>query len=235
MAITPYLAMTAAEYTLCDSLPPKVAWMACHFSPYSTGLSNLPSHLTEGSILIVNDSTPIYRHDPGLVAAQLQQITDQFQCCGVLLDFQHTSADACTSLVKYLCEALPCPTGVSEPLAADLPCPVFLSPCPLYTPLEEHIAPWQGREIWLDTAWENGEILVREDGTLFSSSPRSEEPDTGFSDSNLHCHYSIHLTSREAAFLLRRTTSDFDSYLQKAEDLGITRAIGLYQEFKKIL
>jgi len=235
MAITPYLAMTAAEYTLCDSLPPKVAWMACHFSPYSTGLSNLPSQLPEGSLLIVNDSTPIYRHDPDLVAAQLQKITEQFQCCGVLLDFQHLTGDTCTSLVKHLCETLPCPTGVSEPLAADLTCPVFLSPCPLYTPLEEHIAPWQGRELWLDTAWENAEILVREDGTLFSSTPCSDNPDTGFLNNNLHCHYNIHLTPHEAVISLWRTASDFDAQLQKAEALGITRAIGLYQEFKKIL
>ena len=42
MAIRQYLAMTAAEMTQAGSLPRHAAWMACHFSPYSTGLTNLP-------------------------------------------------------------------------------------------------------------------------------------------------------------------------------------------------
>ena len=45
MAIRPFLAMTAAEIRGTETLPPKTAWMACHFSPYSTGLSNLPKDL----------------------------------------------------------------------------------------------------------------------------------------------------------------------------------------------
>ena len=45
MAIRQYLAMTAAEMTQAGSLPRHSAWMACHFSPYSTGLTNLPDRL----------------------------------------------------------------------------------------------------------------------------------------------------------------------------------------------
>ena len=52
MAIAQYLAMTAAEMIGSTFLPQKAAWMACHFSPYSTGLCNLPSALPPGSLLI---------------------------------------------------------------------------------------------------------------------------------------------------------------------------------------
>ena len=52
MAIRPFLAMTAAEIQGTETLPPKTAWMACHFSPYSTGLSNLPKALPPGLSLI---------------------------------------------------------------------------------------------------------------------------------------------------------------------------------------
>ena len=45
MAITPFLAMTAAEFRKKEDLPDKIAWMACHFSPYGLGLSNLPQRL----------------------------------------------------------------------------------------------------------------------------------------------------------------------------------------------
>ena len=48
MAIGRYFAMTAAEIRGCSALPAGIAWMACHFSPYGTGLSNLPPELPEG-------------------------------------------------------------------------------------------------------------------------------------------------------------------------------------------
>ena len=48
------LAMTAAELGAAP-LPSHPAWMACHFSPYSTGLTNLPPKLPQDSLLILND------------------------------------------------------------------------------------------------------------------------------------------------------------------------------------
>ena len=64
MAIPQYLAMTAAEMAGTAPLPRYMAWMACHFSPYSTGLTNRPAKLRQGSLLILNDRTPIHCHDP---------------------------------------------------------------------------------------------------------------------------------------------------------------------------
>ena len=54
MAIRTYLAMTASEFAKADPLPPHVAWMACHFSPYDSGLTNLPRKLPTNSLLILN-------------------------------------------------------------------------------------------------------------------------------------------------------------------------------------
>ena len=88
MAIRPFLAMTAAEIRGTETLPPKTAWMACHFSPYSTGLSNLPKDLPPGSMVILDDITPIHGHDAEAIAAQLRPRLEEMECSGVLLDFQ---------------------------------------------------------------------------------------------------------------------------------------------------
>ena len=88
MAIRPFLAMTAAEIQGTETLPPKTAWMACHFSPYSTGLSNLPKALPPGSMVILDDITPIHGHDAEAIAAQLRSRLEEIECSGVLLDFQ---------------------------------------------------------------------------------------------------------------------------------------------------
>ena len=72
MALTLYLAMTAAELQNCRQIPEHIAWMACHFSPYSSGISNVPVQLPAGSVLILNDRIPPQGHDPELVARQLQ-------------------------------------------------------------------------------------------------------------------------------------------------------------------
>ena len=52
MAMDVFLAMTAAEICGNRNLPANLGWMACHFSPYGTGLSNLPKQLPPSSLLI---------------------------------------------------------------------------------------------------------------------------------------------------------------------------------------
>lgn len=109
MAIRPFLAMTAAEIRGTETLPPKTAWMACHFSPYSTGLSNLPKALPPGSMVILDDITPIHGHDSETIAAQLRPRLDALECSGVLLDFQRPGYEEAELLAGRLSEALPCP------------------------------------------------------------------------------------------------------------------------------
>lgn len=75
MALPIYLAMTPWEMEHRE-LPPRCGWMACHFSPYGQGLSNLPRVLPADSLVIVNDRIPPWGHDPKLMAQQLQEVID---------------------------------------------------------------------------------------------------------------------------------------------------------------
>ena len=231
MAIQSFLAMTAAEIHGSSALPKKIGWMACHFSPYSVGLSNRPKRLPAGSLLIVNDITPIHGHDPEVVAAQLLEVLEALGCCAVLLDFQRPDSLETVQMAAFLADALPCPVAVSDLYAGSLSCPVFLSSLPHHVPLKEHIAPWQGREVWLEPAMDAEEILINENGATASPLTHFHE-NRGHIDEALHCHYRVELSEKCARFTLWRTEEDIDHLLEEAEALGITTAVGLYQEFR---
>ncbi len=232
MSINCYLAMTAAEFSSAKDLPPHLGWMACHFSCYGTGLSNFPTTLPEGSIVIVNDCTPISGHDPQQIARELSSLAEKHSACAVLLDFQRPDCAQAASLVKTLITALPCPVGVSDCYGKDLSCPVFLPPPSLHTPLKAYLAPWSGREIWLDAALGYEEITVTAKGSQIQSQLPIDFPDTSFEDTRLHCRYNIAVNDDSAVFSLVRDKVCLDTLLQEAETLGVTLAVGLYQQLK---
>lgn len=231
MAVAPFLAMTAAEFCGSSFLPAKIGWMACHFSPYSVGLSNLPRTLPEGSLLIVNDITPINGHNPEVIVDQLRSCVETFRCSGVLLDFQREDNEETMLMATEIVNAFPCPVAVTEEYAASLSCPVFLPPLPHHIPLADWVKPWQGREIWLDVALDLEEILISDEG--ISILPLSNAiPEDGFIDATLHCHYRSEVFDHYAKFTLWRTKEDIASLLEEAESLNIRTAVGLYQEFQ---
>lgn len=233
MAITPILAMTAAEMQLSQTLPPKIAWMACHFSPYGTGLSNCPTQLPEGSLLILNDRTPIHGHDPEVIARQLEDCISRTGCHGLLLDFQRPDIKETALLVDALLQALPCPVAVSDIYGIDRRCPVFLPPASLHVALAEYTAPWEGRDIWLEIGQDRECITVTPEGSAITSLPREEPTEGGHADEKLLCHYQVALSEEQARFTLYRTAEDLDALLKAAERLGVTTAVGLYQEFRE--
>lgn len=230
MAIGLFLAMTAAEISANADLPPKLCWMACHFSPYCTGLSNLPRSLPPGSVLILNDITPIHGHDPKRIAAQLKDRVEALACSGVLLDFQRPGCEETAALAEHLVGALPCPVGVSELYAQGLNCPVFLPPIPLDVSPKAYLAPWKGREIWLESALEGQIITLTPEGGKSSPLTRDETPDLPFRDETLFCHYGIRTLDDCVEFTLMRTKEDLDKLLEAAGTLGVTRTVGLWQE-----
>ena len=124
MALTLYLAMTCAEIQNCHSLPAHIAWMACHFSPYGNGLSNIPQQLPEDSVLILNDRIPPQGHDPKLVAAQLAQTAEKHSVARILLDFQRPDYDETAAVVSEVLQVAPCPTAVTPAYASQHTCPV---------------------------------------------------------------------------------------------------------------
>ena len=234
MAMDVFLAMTAAEIYGKRNLPANLGWMACHFSPYGTGLSNLPKQLPASSLLIVDDITPIHCHDPQHILDQLADCAERFRCRGILLDFQRPGIEETSALVEFLAQALPYPLAVSSVYANAAPCAVCLPPVPPSEPPEDWFSPWSGRELWLELSSEGEEITVGEQGSNVIPVPFPTESDPEFHEGSLCCHYSIVEEADKIKFLLRRTKEDLSDLLTNAESFGVTTAVGLYQEFHKI-
>lgn len=232
MAIRQYLAMTASEIAAAPALPPQIAWMACHFSPYGTGLSNQPDRLPPGSLLILNDRTPIHLHDPLRVACQLNALLERLSCAGLLLDFQRSGCDETAQLSAFLSDTLPFPVAVSSLYARYTDSSVFLPALPCHIPLEKYIAPWRGREIWLELGLDCQELLLTPQGCQIRSVPRPELFAAFRRDERLCCRYRPQVSNEEAVFTLLRTREDLADLISQAEQLGITATVGLYQELR---
>lgn len=229
MEIMQYLAMTGAEYRGNPTVNFPMAWMACHFSPYSVGLSNLPDSLPKGSMLIINDLTPIHSHDADVILHQLTQVVHDLQIAKVLLDFQRPYHPQLHRLAEVLCKELPCPVGVSEIYATDIDSPVFLSAPPLTCDLKTHLNPWAGKEIWLEGATECTCYTVTENGCNAAGCKLPEEP-LPFADERLHVRYSIITDADSACFTLARGTQEVQELLHEATSFGVSTAVGLLQQ-----
>lgn len=232
MAIPLYLAQTTAEMRICEKIPDRVGWMACHFSPYGTGLTNLPKDLPPHSLLILNDRTPIHGHDANRIFDQLHETVQKFQCTALLLDFQRRGCSESGQLAEKLL-SLPCPVCVSESYAEKLECPVFLPPIPLDQTPNKYLQAWQGREIWLEAALDTLMITVTETGSQYTPLQHGDEPEYPHFDDSLLCHYSIQLLPKKAVFTLQRSKEDLRTLLEKVESHGVTRAVGLWQELNQ--
>ncbi len=233
MQLRTYLAMTAGELTLSHQLPENVAWMACHFSAYSTGLSNLPHSLPPGSILMVNDRTPIWYHDPALILIQLQQLIGQHQPRAVLLDFQRPECWETEQLTAILVKELTCPVIVSECYAERLDCPVFVSASKLCVPLEKQLLPWNGRSIWLEAVCAEEVLTVTPDGCNRQELSFQQPQDLFYEEERLCCCYDFTVSTQKAVFTLQRQPRHLEGLLTQAEQLGIENAIGFYRQLHK--
>ena len=233
MALPVYLAMTAAEVQGCQELPRHMAWMACHFSSYGAGLSNLPHTLPPDSLLILNDRIPLQGHDPQLICRQLEELAEQVSPAGLLLDFQRPENPETIELIHAI--ALPCPIAVTEAYAKHTDCAVFLDAPRAYHSLQTAAGRWKGRQLWLELSTGHGTVTVTKDGSLY-------EPETPFPDGlpvhreeKLHCSYCIEKQPDQVRFHFRRTADDLTSLLTEAQSLGIAHAIGLYQELAQFI
>lgn len=230
MVLPVYLAMTPSEMLAAAEIPEKCAWMACQFSPYSEGLTAIPDTLPSHAMLILSDCLPCGGHSPSLVCAQLHDAAQQLGCESVLLDFQREPEPESQAMARAVAAAMPCPVAVSEKYAHELSGPVFLSPAPLHTELRDYLAPWNGREIWLEAALCQEEAAVTPHGTLFAPRFPPELLSGGFYDDTLCCHYRTFVTPSEIRFTLFDTAQSLGEKLTLAASLGVTRAVGLYQQ-----
>lgn len=229
MAINRYLAMTAAEIASCSPLPPGLGYMACHFSPWGTGLTDCPDSLPQGAMLILNDRMPVRGHDPKHVTDQLRELVETLRCGSVLLDFERQGSTEAARMAGAIAAGLPCPVGVSALYARALDCPVFLPPVPQDTPLPDYLAPWDGREIWLEAALDSMVITLNPEGASLTRQPFPANPSPIHYDAKLHCHYQIQVDD-SVRFGFHRRPEDLATLLAEAEALGVRRAVGLYQE-----
>lgn len=230
MPLPVYLAMTAAQFQQTRPLPSHPAWMACHFSCYGTGLSNCPEKLPDNTLLILNDRTPVWNHDPRLIVSQLKQITERNTVYGILLDFQRQGVPQTAAIAKTITKEFSCPVAVTESYAADLDCPVFLSPPPLHRPLAAYLESWNGREIWLEAALDCQQMTLTREGCVITPVFPHQPADTGFLEENLFCRYTIKAEEEKIVFTLYRTPETLKQLLSEAEKLGVRTAVGLHQE-----
>ena len=230
MAIVRYLAMTGAEFCSCTQYPPHIGWLACHFSPSGVGLSNIPKVLPAGSLLIVDDSLPFIDHDPELICDQLQQAIGKFGLSAAVLDFQRGHNPHLQSLTALLQSKLPCP--VFAPPDYVQSGAVFLPPCPLHTPVDRYLKPYQGRQILLDTTPFSEIIHVTQHRADYQAiSPLPFEGNYHW-DYRLYCHYEIATDGNCVSFTLQRNRESFNEWSAYVESLGVIAMIGLDQEWK---
>lgn len=235
MGIPIYLALSAAEFLTCAVLPPKAAWMACHFSPGGNGLCNLPDSLPGDSLLIFDDSTPYQEHDFNLILSQLSDAVATLKPDAILLDFQRPGVAEVRALVALITEQLPCPVIVSSLYAENLDCGIFLPPGPLDKPLAEYLKPYQGREIWLDAAPVCAQIVITEQSSQYTPHPMEVVDGSWHFDAALHCHYRSKIEEQQIVFTLSRSCNDLAPWFEEAEKNGVSCVVGLYQELKEIL
>ena len=225
-----FLGMTTME--LAEFCPPKAAYMACHFSTYNHGLSNLPKVLPKSSIILLDDSTPPCGHDPKVVSEQLFQLFEQFSPEAFLLDFQGEKTKESIAMAEQLVHTLPCPVAVTERYAKVLGCPVFLSPPPANKYLANHLDPWIPQGVYLEIAPMSEKITVTETGSTSLSIPYTE--DLPLYDKKLYCHYNVESFPHKAVFTISRNKEDLLCLIQQAMQMGVLGCVGLYQELKRL-
>lgn len=185
-------------------------------------------------MLILNDSTPIRGHDPKRIREQLHELAARYKCGCILLDLQRENNPETQAVVHTLLEDPPCPFGVSPFYAKDHFCPVFLPPCPTDILLEEYLSPWTGREVWLEAALDGQVITLKESGVEVIPQPWGCAGDGKMADADLCTHYRITQKEDSLIFSLWRTPEDLTSLLEKAHNLGVTKAVGLWQELGQL-
>ena len=183
-------------------------------------------------MMILNDRMSCQGHSPDLVAGQLHEAVTRLGCECVLLDFQRPPQADSQAIVNKIIQTLPCPVAVTERFAADLDCPVFLSPAPLHLPLERHLEPWHDREIWLEAALCQEEITVTPRGTTVAVQFPPDRLTSGFYEETLRCRYRTKIDSERITFTLFDTQEDLEKKMELAQALGVARAVGLWQELK---
>lgn len=91
--------------------------------------------------------------------------------------------------------------------------------------------PWKGRDIWLELAHDSiGYRITAEGAKVFQP---TDCPEPALFDDKLYCHYAIDIQENAVRFTLSRTAEDISALMERAEAMGVSRFVGLWQEFGK--
>lgn len=224
-----YLAMTAQEMTNSSAPPRYSAFLGCCFSQSGSGLSGLPRELPKGCMLILDDRNPFRDHDPCRIGDELNRVIREMECDSLLLDFQRTGCPEAGTLARYLSDSLPCPVAVSHHYADFCPGPLFLPPVPPDCSLGTYLAPWKGKEIWLEFSFSRLCLTLTESGCT-ADDDRMPQEQAGLPCPALLSRYHVEISSGAARFYFWRTRQDLDALAEQAHAQGVTRAVGLWQE-----
>lgn len=225
-----YIAMTAAEYSIAEKLPENIAWMACHFSCYGTGLSNFPPALAENSMIIINDILPPSAHDPEEIADQLRHLKESCHFSSILLDFQRERTSKSEIIAKHICRSLDCPVGVCENYADCGNGTIFINMPKPHHALSDILSQWNGYEIWLEAAIETEMAVIRKDNCQLSSTHYIEPDETYLTSTALQNRYKLDVLENHIELTYTRDIHQLKLLLKEAKDAGVMRAIGLYQQ-----
>lgn len=226
MALPVYLALTEAEFRLPTRKPARLAWMGIRFTENGT-LVGFPEVFPAGGILTVNDSSPLPEKCPPEAIKILQQWVEQFRPSAVLMDMQRSGA--APEVLKALASSLPCPVAVSAPYAHVLSGPVLLPPVPLYRDPEKFLAPWAGREIWLEISPLGQVVRLTKTGRDIRFAPVSPVQKEFPGPCS---RYTIRKGPDFIEFRFRRTSEGTAALFATAEKHGVTRLFGLYLEYR---
>jgi hypothetical protein len=100
-------------------------------------------------------------------------------------------------------------------------------------PLTKRCGAWQGREKWLELVPQTLRYTITPD---YSRRETLEQAAREYPhrDASLCCSYRIETEKNRAIFTLERTAEDLQALLRQAEELGFTRAVGLYQQLRSM-
>lgn len=222
-----YLAVTAAEFPAAKQTQRPLAWMGCTLSPSTDGITGVPDTLPADSVLVLTDQMPPQGHDHTKVAAALVAAAKRLSCKCILLDFQRPKTEAGCRIVDAVLKMADRPVSVSDGYCENRDCAVFLRPPPLWTKLEDHLSPWGNREIWLEAAQETAMVTVTASGSLYAPCPAIDH--YPFRDEELQIAYYHKIQQDQLQVYLYRGKEELRRLLEKAQHLGVSMAIGLFQ------
>lgn len=238
MSIPMYLAMTAGEFSKAYPLPPRTAWMAMHFSVSGPGLSNRPTALPPGSLLILDDQIPWNGHSLEAVCQETVDTLLLTGAAGLLLDFERSPTEetrCLASLLTQCCREAHYPIGMPPAFLGQEHAAVFLPPLPCWQSPGEALAPYAGLEIWLEAAPCGCRVSLQTDGVTMQPEEAGILAETAkkhisFLDSKLHCHYFATPAPEGLQLSLYDTAESLEEKLEACRPYGVTLAIAIWRQ-----